>query len=69
MGRGGSKKCKHIPTPPRGVGLKSRPIPAPSPLRGEENPYGAKRGGASQAGPDKIAIPKLTLDVHRESHD
>ena len=57
MGRGGSKKCKPIPAPPRGVGLKSHPIPAPLPLRGGENPHGAKRGGAGQAGWGKIAIP------------
>ena len=57
MGRGGSKKCKPIPTPPRGVGLKSRPTPAPPPLRGGENPHGMKRGGAGQAGQGKIAIP------------
>ena len=56
-GRGGSKKCKPIPAPPRGVGLKSRPIPAPPPLRGGENPHGAKRGEAGQAGRGKIAIP------------
>ena len=59
MGRGGFKKCKPIPAPPRGVGLKSRPIPTPSPLRGGENPHGAKQGGAGQAGRGKIAIPKL----------
>ena len=46
-GRGGSKKSKPIPAPPRGAGLKSCPIPTPSPLRGRENPSGAKRGGAS----------------------
>ena len=28
-----------------GVGLKSGPIPAPPPLRGEENPRGVKQGG------------------------
>ena len=38
MGRSGSKKSKLTPTPPHGVGLKSCPIPAPPPLRGEENP-------------------------------
>ena len=57
MGRGGSKKCKPIPAPPCGAGLKSCPIPAPPPLRGGENPHGAKRGGAGQAGRGKIAIP------------
>ena len=56
-GGGGSKKCKPIPAPPRGAGLKSCPIPAPPPLRGGENPQGAKRGGAGQAGRGKIAIP------------
>ena len=59
MGRGGSKKCKPIPTPPRGVGLKSRPIPASPPLRGGENPHGVKRGGAGQVGQGKIAIPTI----------
>ena len=57
MGRGGSKKCKSIPAPPRDAGLKSCPIPAPSPLRGRENPHGTKRGGAGQARQGKIAIP------------
>ena len=56
-GRGGSKKCKPIPAPPHDAGLKSCPIPAPPPLRGGENPHGAKRGGAGQAGRGKIAIP------------
>ena len=45
-GRGGSKKFKPIPTSPGGVGLISCPIPAPPPLRGEENSCGVKRGGA-----------------------
>ena len=57
-GWGRSKKCKPIPAPLRGVGLKSHPILAPPPLRGGENPYGAKRGGAGQAGRGKIAIPR-----------
>lgn len=57
MGRGGSKKCKPIPAPPRDAGLKSHPIPAPPPLRGGENPHGAKRRGPGQAGRGKIAIP------------
>ena len=56
-GGGGSKKCKPIPAPPRGAGLKSHPIPAPPPLRSGENPHGAKQGGAGQAGRGKIAIP------------
>ena len=57
MGRGGSEKCKPIPASPRGAGLKSRPIPAPPPLRGGENPHGAKWGRVGQAGQGKIAIP------------
>ena len=56
MGRGGSKKCKPIPALACGAGLKSRPILAPSPLQGGENPHGAKRGGAGQAGRGKITI-------------
>ena len=60
-GQGGSKKCKPIPAPPRGAGLKSHPIPAPPPLRGGENPHGAKRGGAGQVGRGKIAIPTSDL--------
>ena len=56
MGRGGSKKCKPIPAPPRGAGLKFCPIPAPPPLRGGENPHRAKRGGAGQVGRGKIAM-------------
>ena len=60
-GRGGSKKYKPIPAPPRGAGLKSYPIPAPPPLRGGENPQGAKRRGAGQAGWGKIAIPIQNL--------
>ena len=59
--RGGFKKCKSIPAPPRGAGLKSCPIPAPSPLRSGENPHGTKRGGAGQAGRGKIAIPNRAL--------
>ena len=59
MGRGGSKKCKPIPAPPRGAGLKSRPILAPSPLRGGENPHGPKRGGAGQAGRGGVKLPSL----------
>ena len=40
------------PSPPRGVGLKSHPIPIPPSLRGEKNLHGAKRGGAGQVGVD-----------------
>ena len=47
MGRGGAKKFKPIPAPPRDVGLKSCPIPALPPLRDREYPRGTKRGGAS----------------------
>ena len=54
MGQGGSKKCKPIPTPPCDTGLKSCPIPAPPPLQGEENPYGAKRGGGVKRGGEKL---------------
>ena len=64
MGRGGSKRCKPIPAPPHGTGLKSHPIPAPPPLRGRENPHGAKRGGAGQAGRGKIAIPPQQMTLH-----
>ena len=48
------------PAPPRDAGRKSHPIPASPPLRGGENPHGAKRGGAGQAGRGKIAIPTAT---------
>ena len=48
-GRGRSKKCKPILALPRGAGLKSRPIPTPPPLRGGENPHGAKQGGVGQS--------------------
>ena len=58
-GRGGSKKCKLIPTSPRGAGLKSRPIPAPPPLRGRENLHEAKWGRAGQVERGKIAIPTI----------
>ena len=44
-GQIGSKKSKAIPTPPRGVGLESHPIPTPPPLQGGENLCGAKQGG------------------------
>ena len=57
MGRGGSKKSKPILTPPYGAGLKSPPTLVPPPLRGWKNLCRAKRGGASQAGRGKIAIP------------
>ena len=61
MGRGGSKKCKPILASPHGAGLKSRLIPAPSPLQGGETPHGAKRGGAGQVGRSKTAIPTALL--------
>ena len=39
-GRGGSKKSKSITVPPRGVGLKSCPIPAPPYIMGKTfSPY------------------------------
>ena len=68
MGWGGSKKGKPIPAPPRDAGLKSRPIPAPLPLRDGENPHGAKQGGASQAGQDKIAIPTPKSNPYMPHH-
>ena len=73
MGRGGagqvgSKKCKPILAPPRGMGLKSRPIPAPPPLRGGENPHGVKWGEAGQAGRGKIAIPSCILYTYAHSN-
>ena len=40
--RGGSKKSKPFPAPPRGAGLKSCHIPIPPPLRGKKNPHGTK---------------------------
>ena len=66
MGQGKSKKCKPILIPPRGAGLKSRPIPTPSPLWGGENPHRAKRGGAGQAGQGKTAIPIANGGRERE---
>ena len=53
----GLKSVNPSPLLPHGVGLKSRPIPAPPPLQSGENPHGAKREGAGQAGQGKIAIP------------
>ena len=58
MGKGGagwgaSKNSKPIPVSLRGAGLKSHLIPALPPLRGGENPCGAKGGGAK--------LPSLTL--------
>ena len=66
MGHDGSKKCKPIPAPPRGAGLKSQPISAPPPLRSGENPHGAKWGGAGQAGRGKIAIPNPLVSYKTE---
>ena len=57
--RGGSKKCKPILAPPRGAGLKSHPIPAPSPLRGGENPHGRSGEGRVKWGGAKL--PSLLL--------
>ena len=59
MGRVGSKKSKPIPTPPHGARLKSTPILALLPLRGEKNPHGMKWGRVGQAGRRKIVIPIL----------
>ena len=64
-GAGGSKKCKPIPAPPRDAGLKSHPIPAPPPLRGGENPHGAKRGGAGQNCHPYQAVPKYTMSCFK----
>ena len=58
-GWGWSKKSKSIPAPFYGAGLKSYPIPAPPPLRGEKNPRRAKRGGVGSAERGKIAISTL----------
>ena len=44
QGKVGLKSQKPIPA--RGAGLKSRPIPAPPPLWGKENPHEVERGGA-----------------------
>ena len=63
-GQGGSKKCKPIPTPSRGAGLKPHPIPAPPPLRGGENPHGAKRGGVGQAGQGRAKLPSLITCIY-----
>ena len=58
VGRVGSKKSNPIPTLPCGVGLKSHLILAPPPLWDWENLCGVKRGGSSQVGQGKIAIPR-----------
>ena len=63
MGRGGSKKCKPIPVPPRGAGLKSYPIPAPPPLRGGENPHGAKRGGEERVKRGGAKLSSLNVSI------
>ena len=57
MGWGGAGLKSVNPSPPYGAGIKSRPIPAPLPLRGGENPHDAKREGAGQVGRVKIVIP------------
>ena len=51
-----SKKSKTTLTSPRGMGLESRTILAPPPLRGGENPRGVKQGGTGQN-----CIPSLIL--------
>ena len=45
QGQGGSKKFKSNLVPPHGTRLKSRPIPAPPPLRGRGNLRETKQGG------------------------
>ena len=52
-----SKKFKLIPAISCGVGLKSRSIPAPPPLRDEENLPGTKWGRTGQAEWGKFVIP------------
>ena len=42
---GGFKKFKPIPSPARGMRVKSCPIPTPPPLRDRENLHRAKWGG------------------------
>ena len=54
---GRSKMSKSIPVPPRGVELKSYPIPTLPTFWGGENPHEAKRGRVGQVGQGKIAIP------------
>ena len=44
--QGGVGLKSQKPIPARGAGLKSRPIPAPPPLWGKENPHEVERGGA-----------------------
>ena len=58
-GQGGSKKCKSIPAPPRSAGLKSHPIPAPSPLRDGKNPYGEGRVKRSRS-----KLPSLIVTLY-----
>ena len=67
-GQGGSKKSKPILAVPRGAGLKSCPIPIPPPLRGGENPRGAKLGKAGQnchpdMSPSKFKITPIHVNV------
>ena len=64
-GKSGSKKSKPIPALPRGVGLKSCPIPGPPPLRGGENPRWAKLGGAGQTCHPKTACLHQSLKLHQ----
>ena len=44
-----------------GAGLKSRPIPAPPPLRGGENPRGEKRGWAKLSSLVDVMLPLHSL--------
>ena len=60
MGWSESKKCKPIPAPPRGAGLKSRPITFAG--RGKPARAEAGRGGSSgadQAGRGGVKLPSL----------
>ena len=53
----GSKKSKHIPTLPRGAGLKSYPILVLSPLQGGENPHTMKWGRVGLSGVGQNCYP------------
>ena len=64
-GQDGSKKSKRIPTLSRGAGLKSCPIPTAPPLRGGENPRGAKLGGVGQNCHPETACLHQSLKLHQ----
>ena len=59
-----SKKSKLIPVPPCDAGLKSYPIPTPSPLQDGKNLCGAKQRGMGQTRWDKIVISKVYLPTN-----